>query len=263
MELSSEAIDRFLRHLKNIKKICDYDGFFRIKSRNNFPHSAGIASSSSSFAALTKCAVAAICSIKSTPIFSPKEMSEISREASGASCRSFFSPWSIWDSAGARKINLKIGKLNHDLVLVDRSPKTISSSEAHNLVRSSPFFSGRPQRAEKRLANMVESLNNGRWSDACRRCWEEFHDMHALFHTASPSFGYMQPKTMTILNTVKNFYKTTGDGPMTTIDAGSNVHFLWRKDQREQRQQLKNAIVLEDKTIEFLCADENIASSTV
>jgi diphosphomevalonate decarboxylase len=184
-------------------------------------------------------------------------MSEISREASGASCRSFFSPWSIWNGASARKIDLKIGKLNHDLALVDRSPKAISSSEAHNLVRSSPLFSERPQRAEKRLADMVESLNNGRWSDACRICWEEFHDMHALFHTSSSGFGYMQPKTTTILDTVKKFYETTGDGPMTTIDAGSNVHFLWRKDQRKQQQQLKNAIVSEDKTIEFLCADKN------
>ncbi|MDR2646264.1 MAG: hypothetical protein LBC04_03780 [Holosporaceae bacterium] len=257
MELSFEAIDRFLQHLKNIKKICGYDGFFRIKSRNNFPHSAGIASSSSSFAALTKCAITAICSIKGSPIFSLEEMSEISRKASGASCRSFFSPWSIWNGAGARKIDLKIGKLNHDLALVDRGPKTISSSEAHNFVRSSPLFSGRPQRAKKRLADMVKSLNNGCWNNACHICWEEFHDMHALFHTSSPGFEYMQPRTITILNTVKRFYEANGDGPMTTIDAGPNVHFLWRKDQCEQRQRLKNAIALEDKTIEFLCADEN------
>jgi diphosphomevalonate decarboxylase len=238
MKLSHRAIDRFLQHLKNIKRIFDYNGFFSVKSNNNFPHSAGIASSSSSFAALTKCTITAICEIKGLVLPSCEEMSEISRVASGASCRSFFSPWSLWDSKGARKIDLKIGELNHDLVLVDQNPKTVSSSEAHERVKSSPLFVGRPQRAEKRLADLIDSLNNNRWNDACQICWEEFHDMHALFRTSSPAFEYMQLRTRNVLDTVEKFYKTNNDGPIVTIDAGPNVHFLWRKDQAEQRNSL-------------------------
>ena len=171
MEFGPRATNRFLQHLKNIKMIFCYDGFFYVKSHNNFPHSAGIASSSSSFAALTKCAVTAICEIKGMALPSCEEMSEISREASGASCRSFFSPWSLWNHKGARTIDLKIGELNHDLALVDQSPKIVSSSEAHERVKSSRLFMGRPRRAEKRLINLIDSLNNNRWNDACQICW--------------------------------------------------------------------------------------------
>jgi diphosphomevalonate decarboxylase len=250
--LDEKSIDRFLRHLQNIKKLYDYNGFFRVKSFNNFPHSAGIASSSSSFAALTKCALTAICEIKNAPIPSVEEMSAISRQASGASCRSFFSPWCVWDRDGARNIDIKIGELDHDLVLVDKSPKKISSSEAHKLVESSPLFKERPSRAEKRLSDSVDALNNDRWNDACKICWEEFLDMHRLFETSTPSFGYIQSKTKIVLDEVEKFYKTNGDGPIATIDAGPNVHFLWRKNQNESRKKLKETILSRDNTIEFL-----------
>jgi diphosphomevalonate decarboxylase len=76
--------------------------------------------------------------------------------------------------------------------------------------------------------------------------------MHDIFETASPSFGYNQPKTTMILNEVRNFWKAHGDGPIVTVDAGPNVHFLWRKDQDELRSKLKNAILWKDKLLQFL-----------
>jgi diphosphomevalonate decarboxylase len=244
--LGEQSCERFLRHLKNIKKLLNYDGFFRVKSSNNFPHSAGIASSSSSFAALTRCALTAICEIKGKSLPSPEEMSKISREASGASCRSFFSSWSVWDRECARGIDLKIGELDHDLVLIDKNPKKISSSEAHTLVRSSPLFEGRPSRVEKRLGDLIASLNGDRWNDACRICWEEFHDMHELFATSSPGFGYIQPETTIILEEIEKIHGIHGDGPIVTLDAGPNIHLLWRKNQDAPRQKLKNFIFSEN-----------------
>jgi diphosphomevalonate decarboxylase len=238
--LNEQSCERFLQHLKNIKKLFNYDGFFRVKSFNNFPHSAGMASSSSSFAALTRCALTAICEINGKSIPSPEKMSEISREASGASCRSFFSPWSIWDRERARGINLKIGELNHDLILIDKNPKKISSSEAHALVRSSPLFEERPSRAKKRLDDLIDSLNNDRWIDACQICWEEVHDIHELFATSSPEFCYIQPKTIIILEEIKKIHGIYNDGPIVTMDAGPNIHLLWRKNQGTLRQKFKN-----------------------
>jgi diphosphomevalonate decarboxylase len=250
--LPQKSVDRFLEHLKRIKYRYNYGGFFLVKSFSNFPHSAGIASSSSSFAALTMCSLAAICEIKGVNLPSPEEMSRLSREASGASCRSFFSPWSVWNGDGARKIDVKIGELNHDLALVDSRPKQISSGEAHRLVTSSPLFEGRSTRAEKRFGDLINSLNNNKWSDVRQICWEEFRDMHALFETSSPSFGYIQPKTTMILDMVEGFWRVRGDGPVVTIDAGPNVHFLWRKDQNELRTELKNAILSMDNLIQFM-----------
>jgi diphosphomevalonate decarboxylase len=76
--------------------------------------------------------------------------------------------------------------------------------------------------------------------------------MHALFETSSPSFGYIQSKTRLVLAEIEKFRKANGDGPIATIDAGPNVHLLWRKDQDELRNKLKSAILSKDDTIKFL-----------
>jgi diphosphomevalonate decarboxylase len=198
------------------------------------------------------CSFRAICEINGVDPPSAEEMSQVSREGSGASCRSFFSPWSAWKGRRAKKIDLKIEELNHDLALADKNPKKISSGEAHELVKSSPLFEGRAQRAGKRFDDLVNSLNGDRWSDAYQICRAEFYDMHALFETSSKSFGYIQPKTTMVLEEGENFWKTHNDGPIVTLDAGPNVHFLWRKDQDEMRRKLKNIIASEDNSIEFL-----------
>ncbi|MDR0677750.1 MAG: hypothetical protein LBF57_03725 [Holosporaceae bacterium] len=245
-ELDKSAAKRFLKHLKNIKKHFGYKGFFQIESSNNFPKSAGIASSASSFAALTKCAVTAICEINSLPSLSLEEMSRLSRKGSGSSCRSFFSPWSLWKKYEAKEISLKIGSLDHDLALVNSCAKTVSSNQAHRLVKSSLLFKGRAQRAEKRLQNLIDCFNTDRWSSAYQICHEEFWDMHVLFETSSPCFGYIHPETIMILEEVRKFWRKNNDGPIVTIDAGPNVHFLWRKNQKELRKQLKEDIVIQN-----------------
>ncbi|MDR1982242.1 MAG: hypothetical protein LBQ08_00370 [Holosporaceae bacterium] len=252
IRLNLKSVNRFLQHLKNIKTRFNYNGYFCVESSNNFPHSVGIASSSSSFAALTKCAVTAICEIKGINPLSLEEMSQISREGSGASCRSFFFPWSVWDKNGAKSIDLKICKLNHDLVLVDTQPKKISSSEAHELVKSSPLFVGRPSRAQNRFHNLINSLDNDQWNNAREICREEYLDMHALFETSSPGFRYIQPKTTIVLKEIEKFCMENNDGPIVTIDAGPNIHFLWRDDQNELRKKAKKKILEKCSKIEFL-----------
>ncbi|MDR2107605.1 MAG: hypothetical protein LBO73_03760 [Holosporaceae bacterium] len=250
--LNSSAVNRFLKHLENIKKRFGYEGFFRVKSSNNFPHSAGAASSSSSFAALTKCALAAICEIKKLPLPSPEEMSKISREGSGASCRSFFFPWAVWRGEGGKAISFNTGDPDHDLILTDAKPKKISSGEAHEAVKSSPLFAGRPERAENRFSDLADALDNNRWNDARRICAEEFRDMHALFETSVVPFSYIGPLTASILKQIEDFCGTEENGPIVTLDAGPNIHLLWKKNSEDLRNKLKHAILGKNPAVGFL-----------
>jgi diphosphomevalonate decarboxylase len=231
MEFDQQSIDRFLNHLRYIKGLMHCKKFFKIKSRNNFPHSVGIASSASSFAALTICSFKAICEIENIELPPIEEMSKISRRASGSSCRSFFSPWSIWRGESAEKIDIKINELTHNLVLVNKKLKEVSSSEAHGRVQSSLLFDGRARRAEMRMKKLIDALNEHNWSIAYQLCWEEFWDMHALFETSAPHFGYIDAGTISVLSEIRKFWKIHNDGPIATVDAGCNVHLLWRKDQ--------------------------------
>ncbi|GHU11791.1 diphosphomevalonate decarboxylase [Alphaproteobacteria bacterium] len=210
----------------------------RIQRHVGFPEGAGMASSASSFAALTVCAFKAICDIKGTPMPSVDYMSSVSRVGSGSSCRSFFAPWCLWRDENAEKIDIKISKLLHDVIIVDDKPKEISSSLAHKLVQTSLLMPGREKRVEVRLEQLILHLNNLRWDAAYQVCWEEFWDMHVLFETASPSFGYMHANTIRVLSEIRKFWKRNGDGPIVTIDAGPNVHLLWRAESLQHRHSL-------------------------
>jgi diphosphomevalonate decarboxylase len=236
ISLDEKAIRRFLEHLNRIKNITNCRKFFRIKSRNNFPHAVGVASSASSFAALTLCSFKAMSSLKNVSMPSLEEMSRVSRQASGSSCRSFFSPWSVWEGEQARGIDIRTAKLLHNLLLIDQTPKAVSSSEAHELVKSSLLFHGRVNRARARFEKLVPALNNNNWREAYQLCWEEFWDMHALFETSSPAFGYFLPGTIALLLEIRKFWQIYQDGPLATVDAGCNVHLLWREDQEKSQK---------------------------
>src|SRR5439155_26260543 len=90
--LTEQARERFLRYAR---KLCDLWGHpdpIIVQSASNFPADAGIASSASSFSALTM----AVASLLRRPE-STEELARLSRAASGSSCRSFFGPWCVWD----------------------------------------------------------------------------------------------------------------------------------------------------------------------
>ncbi len=233
--LSKNEKNRFLNHLSYIKNLLNFDGFFSVRSANSFPKSAGIASSASSFAALTTCAFKAISDVKNSEMPSSEYMSKVSRVGSGSSCRSFFSPWCIWEGESAKKIDLPI-KIEHELILINSGKKEISSSEAHRRVQSSSLMQGRAQRAKSRCEKLISAFENGKWSEAYQICWEEFQDMHALFETSCPHFGYILPETLDTLIKIRKFWKNHNDGPIVTLDAGPNIHLLWKKGDKQLRK---------------------------
>jgi diphosphomevalonate decarboxylase len=241
LELSEKGQARFLAFFEVLKKQFRLQGrHFVIRSGNNFPSDCGLASSASSFAALTSAAHAyALKEGRLGQEMTPRELSIISQRGSGSSCRSFFSGFALWENEGAVSLDVGIKVLEHDVILLEKNQKEVSSSKAHLQVLTSLLFSGRAQRAENRLAALLKAFREGAWAKAYEICWEEFWDMHALFETARPSFGYMTPDSLKVLDLVRKFWKEKGDGPLVTMDAGPNVHWLFRRDQKDLRAELK------------------------
>ena len=235
IELSEKGRQKFLNHFEFLKREFKLDGFYEIQSANNFPSDCGLASSASSFAALTLAAHEIMLSQSQGTKMSyrPKELAKLSQKGSGSSCRSFFSPWSLWHSEGAEAIQIPYPSLKHQVLLCDESVKGVSSSEAHLRVLTSDLFKGRVERAEERLQKLITALRGENWKTAFEICWNEFWDMHTLFHTSSPAFMYMNSSTMQSLLMLHNSWLTKGDGPIITMDAGSNIHLLYRPDQNE------------------------------
>ena len=104
--------------------------------------------------------------------------------------------------------------------------KKISSSSAHLRIESSLLNVGRPQRAEKRLKDLIQALQNKDWHKSFEICWQEFWDMHTLFHTSSPPFHYLTPSSLEVLMDLHSKWEKNGYGPLITVDAGPNIHLL-------------------------------------
>ena len=239
IDLSEKGREKFLGHFAFLKKEFKIDGYFDIESANNFPSDCGLASSASSYAALTSVAHewSQKNSAASKMSYRPKELAKLSQKGSGSSCRSFFTPWALWHAEGAEGIQLPYTHLLHQVLLCDTSIKKVSSSEAHQKVLTSDLFVGRPERAEARLQKLIGNLRAENWKGAFELCWNEFWDMHALFHTSVPAFMYMNEVTMKALLLLHNNWTEKKDGPLVTMDAVSNIHLLFRPNQKEFYQQ--------------------------
>lgn len=229
---------RFLNHLAFIKNYFNYTGTFYLRSANDFPTACGLASSASSFAALTKCAVNALCEIQNKPLLSLKEISSLSRQGSGSSCRSLFYPYALWQYDYAEEITLPYPDLLHMTVVVTQEQKKVSSSMAHRLVTQSLLFDSRPKRATLRLEQLLSAFQDKNWHRAYEIVWQEFWDMHALFETTTPSFGYLSAASLTVLALLRQYWENNHDGPLITMDAGPNIHLLFRPDQQSAYQEI-------------------------
>lgn len=239
LELSEKGQARFLKHLQFLKDLYKFDGHFVVRSANGFPSDCGLASSASSFAALTKCAVQALSEMTGKTLPSVQETADLSRHGSGSSCRSLFSPWAMWGTNSISAPDLPYQHLSHQVIVVSDTIKKVSSSEAHKQIVTSLLFEGRPGRAEKRMMSLVSALKNQNWTDAFELTWAEFWDMHSLFETAKPSFGYMTEGSLHVLGYIRDeVWAKMGDGPLVTMDAGPNVHFLYRPDQKELSERI-------------------------
>jgi diphosphomevalonate decarboxylase len=206
--------------------------YFSVRSANEFPGDCGLASSASSFAALTL-AFHNFARSEWGLNKSISELAQLSRQGSGSSCRSFFSPWGLWKNNEVGALDLPINDLLHFVVIVDQEKKSVSSSEAHKRVVSSDLFVGRPERANKRLDQLIGALKDQKWQSAYEITWVEFMDMHALFETSLPPFRYRNSGSFAALDLFEKQWNEIKDGPLVTMDAGPNVHALYRLDQMD------------------------------
>lgn len=240
LELSQKGQERFLNHFSFLKEKLSLPGHYTISSSNNFPSDCGLASSASSFAALTMAAFQIARPDAQLDLITLSHLSELSRQGSGSSCRSFFEPWAEWRGTAAKPLEVPepMRELTHLVVVAESKIKEISSSQAHKLVPTSLLFEGRTDRAEARAAGFTAALREADWRTCFEIAWGEFWDMHALFETAKSPFGYMTASSLDVLSKVRHHWKRKGDGPLVTMDAGPNVHLLFRQDQAEDYKEL-------------------------
>ena len=229
------TLHRIQQYLDLIRKIYKQDGFLEVKSTNNFPMSAGIASSASAFAALST-AIAHLYELH----LPQKELSAIARLGSGSACRSIPPGYCEWKTGSRHEDSYAttITCENHwplwdCIAIVESKPKEVSSTKGHSMADSSPLQQVRIIDAPRRLdicRNAIIKKDFGALSEIIEL---DSNMMHAVMMTSEPPIIYWQPTSLLIMHEVKKM-RLKGTAAAYTLDAGSNVHIICTEESHKK-----------------------------
>lgn len=216
----------------------------RIDSHNSFPHSAGIASSASSMAALAMC----LCSLESRLYGNTLEMSEkflqkastIARLGSGSACRSLYPTMAVWGEYDGvdgssdeyavpfeHEIHDIFKSYHDDILIASRGEKSVSSRMGHGLMDNNPFAEPRYAQARSRMAALMAALKAGDVDIFGQICEDEAMTLHALMMTNSPWFTLLKPNTLKMIEILRGYREETKVPVFFSLDAGPNLHLLY------------------------------------
>ena len=225
--VSGQALERVGQFMDLIRQKANLPYYAHIKSENNFPIGAGIASSASAFAALALAGTAAL------GLHLPeKELSSLARYGSGSACRSIPGGFVEWrtDSQKGESFASSFAPAGHwklvDLIAILSEEHKLVGSEAGMVSAiSSPFQEARVQDAPRRLDLCRRAILNQDFNALAEVIELDSNMMHAVMMTSDPPLFYWRPASLAIMKAIKGWQKQ--DIPVTyTLDAGPNVHVI-------------------------------------
>lgn len=227
VRLEGRALQRVLRHLD---RVVPGRAPAQVLSDNNFPTAAGLASSSSGFAALTLAAAAA-----AGQDLDRTRLSVLARQGSGSACRSLWGGWVAWDTGEAADGSDSRGRpvaprdhwdLRVVVALVSGAAKGVGSTEGmERSRRTSAYYAAWCDTAQADLDEGLAALA-ARDLPALGAVMERStYKMHACMQTSVPPIRYWKPRTVAVLDAVEAL-RAGGLGAWCTMDAGPNVKIL-------------------------------------
>lgn len=223
---------------------------FKIRSSNSFPHSAGIASSASSFSSMALCLCQIsrnVTEIEDDDALFLRNASRLARLGSGSACRSVYGGWVLWGEIPAIKCSsdyyanpLEYSSDNtfndyYDAILVvDSGIKQVNSSRGHKLMENNPFREIRSAASFRNVDDLLKALQSGDEKTFSIIAEKEAAVLHAMFLTSDPHFILIRPGTLQILNTLYRVRQETGMLFSFTLDAGPNIHLFYSEAIREK-----------------------------
>lgn len=222
-----EKRDRVVAILDLIRDNAEIKTFARVESENNFPTSAGIASSASGFSAL------ALSASKAAGLdLNSRELSILARMGSGSACRSIPDGFTYWRKGSSDKTSYAVQIAPPDfwdirdvVAVTSGGSKKTSSTEGHELAATSPYFSTRIKNIRKRTAKLKKALLEKNFRIFGELLEEEAIDLHVMAMTSHPAVFYWNKGTMEVIHKV---FELRGKGIFCyfTMDAGPNVHII-------------------------------------
>jgi len=228
---AGQGLQRVQTMLDEVRSMAGINLPAEIQSENNFPSSAGIASSASAFAALALAASSA-----AGLSLSEAELSRLARHGSGSACRSIPGGFVEWqagkddeDSFAFSIAAPEYWGLVDCVAIVSSEQKTTGSTEGHARANSSPLQAARVEDAPRRLELCRRAILDRDFPALADVVELDSNLMHAVMMTSRPALFYYQPATITVMEAVRG-WRQGGLPSCYTIDAGPNVHVICPQD---------------------------------
>jgi diphosphomevalonate decarboxylase len=219
----SKRVFNYVHRLQAMFGVKDH---FVVKSQNHVPTSAGLASSSSAFAALAG-AFAQAYNLNLTK----KELSRLARLGSGSAARSVyggFAEWQMGSDLTSVAVPIEASdKLNIAMLVVElnTAKKKTSSTSGMQQAQTSPFYQTWLDRNQLEITEMKNALAAGNLDQVGALAELNASEMHAINLTAQPGFTYFEPATIAVLKYVHEL-RNEGFSCYYTMDAGPNVKVI-------------------------------------
>jgi diphosphomevalonate decarboxylase len=221
------ALKRVSKLLELFRSLAKTNLCARVKSTNNFPSDAGLASSAAAFAALALAASHAL-----GLNLAEADLSRLARRGSGSACRSIPAGFVEWlpgeNEADSYAISIAPPdhwRLSDCIAIIRKKPKAITSAEGHLRARTSPIQNARVLDTTRRLDICRRAIQTRDFEALATIVEQDSTLMHAVMMTSSPPLYYWEPTSIEVMQAVME-WRTKGIPACFTLDAGANVHVL-------------------------------------
>jgi diphosphomevalonate decarboxylase len=229
---AQSSIQPILDYLNFFRKKYAINTFFTVKTHNDFPTQAGLASSASGFAALAL-GLNALCNLN----LSKKELSILARHGSGSACRSIHGGLVLWNKGtnpdGSDSYAQQIFGPTHwpefrvIIAIVNTGKKPITSRAGmQQTVQTSPFYNQWLIESELRIEKIIHAIKNKDIALVGSLIEADWHGMLKSMLTTNPTIDYRIQATHDVINTVIALREHENIKAYFTTDAGPNVKII-------------------------------------
>ncbi len=223
-----EELNRVVKFMNWVRKLYGIPYFARIESQNYVPKKAGLASSSSAFAAL------ALAATKAYGLdLSQIELSKLARLGSGSAARSIYGDFAIWHEGESHDTSYaeSFGKLDDIAVivcLIDQGEKKVDSRTA--MLKLDDY----PELKETWIDttnDYIKDIKKAFKKQDFKQIGEISQSHAELMHYIIQETGtsYLTNESFLVLDLVEKL-KNQGHEIYATMDAGPNIKILVKKD---------------------------------
>lgn len=219
---------RVVEYLNKIRKMYNIPYYAMITSQNYVPKKAGVASSSSAFAAL------ALAATKAYGInLSKKELSSLARLGSGSAARSIFGGFSFWNEGNSHETSYAEPFEGFDdmailVCMVDETEKKISSRDAMlELTKNEENKESWIETTNDFIIDMKQAFMHQDFEQVGSIA--ESHAMLMHYYMQEDGIEYLTDQSFKIIDLAERL-RGQGFPVYATMDAGPNVKILTRKE---------------------------------